>query len=100
MATTSRAMQIVSVRFGSQQIELIQQEATIEGVSASQWIRDAAYAKAVLTAARRNAAVTTMWQGLIAVIEEAGHDLLAGQLRDALDVVHDDERDGHQSHGI
>lgn len=94
-----RAMQIVSVRFGAEQIEVIQQEAEHEGVSASQFIRDAAYARAVLYSARRNATTIQMWDTLIAVVEEAGHDELSAQLRGMLGDVgkladSDAERDG------
>jgi uncharacterized protein (DUF1778 family) len=80
-------MQIVSVRFGAQQIELVQQEATVEGVSASQFIRDAAYARAILYAARRNATVVAMWDKLIAVVEESGQDELAADLRGLIEGV-------------
>lgn len=93
-------MQIVSVRFGAQQIELIQQEATVEGVSASQFIRDAAYARAVIYAARRNAVVVQMWDAMIAVVEEGGQDQLAGELRGLLDDVHADAGSGHAEHGV
>lgn len=77
-------MQIVSVRFGTEQIALIQREADAEGVSASQFIRDSAYARAVLSAARRNATNVRMWDALIAVVEELGADELSAELRDLL----------------
>lgn len=93
----SRAMQIVSVRFGTEQITLIQDEAGAENVSVSQYIRDAAYARAILSAARRNATTVAMWDKLIAVVEEAGHDQLSHDLRDLLGAVRADAE--HQPHG-
>jgi uncharacterized protein (DUF1778 family) len=101
MSTQGRAMQIVSVRFGAQQIELIQQEASVEGVSASQFIRDSAYARAVLYAAKRNAVVVEMWDRMIAVVEESGYENLAGELRGLLDDVRaNEESPNSQSHGV
>jgi uncharacterized protein (DUF1778 family) len=89
-----RAMDIVSVRFGTEQIALIKEEAELEGVSASQFIRDAAYARAVLSAARRNATTVRMWDKLIAVVEVAGQDTLNAELREMLGDVQDEaERD-------
>lgn len=78
-------MQIVSVRFGADQIELIQEEASEVGVSASQFIRDAAFARAVLSSARRNSASVALFERLIAVVERAGHDDLSAELRDLLE---------------
>jgi uncharacterized protein (DUF1778 family) len=83
----SRAMRIVSVRFGAGQIALVQQEADREGVSASQFIRDAAWARAVLNAARENATTVLMWEKLIAAVEAAGHDVLGAELHDLMDEV-------------
>lgn len=80
----SRAMQIVSVRFGADQIELIQQEAGDTGVSASQFIRDSAYARAVLGAAKRNRASLELWENLIAVVETVGYDGLSASMRELL----------------
>lgn len=48
-----RRMQVQSIRFGERQWRLIQAEAEAEGVSASQFIRDAAYGRALLTRAER-----------------------------------------------
>jgi uncharacterized protein (DUF1778 family) len=97
----SRAMQIVSVRFGTEQITLIQDEAGVENVSVSQYIRDSAYARAILSAARRNATTVAMWDKLIAVVEEAGHDQLGHDLRDLLDAVRaEDEAARRAHHGI
>jgi uncharacterized protein (DUF1778 family) len=80
----TRAMQIVSVRFGTAQIRLIQNEAESEGVSTSQFIRDAAYARAIMQSARRNRSTALMWEKLIAVVESAGADELSGELSDLL----------------
>jgi uncharacterized protein (DUF1778 family) len=80
----TRAMQIVSVRFGTAQIRLIQNEAETEGVSTSQFIRDAAFARAILLSARRNRSIALLWEKLIAVVEEAGADEISVELRDLL----------------
>lgn len=77
-------MQIVSVRFGSDQIELVQNEAEAGGRSASQFIRDAAYSQAVVLAARRNRTTVLMWNALIAAVEAAGHDEVSASLRGLL----------------
>jgi uncharacterized protein (DUF1778 family) len=92
----TRAMEIVSVRFGTDSINLLRQEAGFENVSVSQFIRDAAQARAVLSAARRNAITVRMWDRLIAVIEEAGNDRLSGELRDLLpEIQRDFEANGN-----
>jgi len=44
-------MPIKSVRFGPQQLELIAEMADANGVSVSQYIRDAAFARAVMESA-------------------------------------------------
>lgn len=93
----SRAMGIMSVRFGNEQISLLKQEAEAENVSVSQYIRDAAYARAVLSAARRNAITVKMWDRLIAVIEEAGSDALSGELRDLLPEIQHCEKHDHEA---
>lgn len=90
----ARAMQLVSVRFGTTQIRLIQNEAEAEGVSTSQFIRDSAYARAILQSARRNRTTALMWEKLIAVVESAGADELSGELSELLPAAaaldHDD----------
>lgn len=63
----SRRMRIVGVRFGQQQRELIRDEAKYEGVSESQFIRDAAYARAVVSAARRKDQVPRLVDALLAL---------------------------------
>src|SRR3954451_16261915 len=88
-----RAMQIVSVRFGTDQFSLVKDVAEAEGVSASQYVLDAAYARAILDAARRNATTVEMWDRLIAVVEEVGQDQLSGELRDLLQAVREDQRE-------
>jgi hypothetical protein len=80
-------MDIVSVRFGSQQIALVQRMADAEGVSASQYIRDASFARAVLDAARANATSVLMWEKLIAVVEEVGNDQLSAELRSLIGIA-------------
>lgn len=80
----SRAMQIVSVRFGREQIELIQEQAALDGVSASQFIRDSAHARAVMLAAQRNATTIQLFQKLLAVISFAGNDTLTAALEELL----------------
>lgn len=84
----SRAMQIVSVRFGADQIELIHQEASADGKSVSQFIRDAAHVQAVLRAAERNRVTVQLLESMIAVVETTGHDELSAQLRELLDAEH------------
>jgi hypothetical protein len=77
-------MEIVSVRFGADQIELIKCEASVDGVSVSQFIRDSAYARAIMQAAKRNAAAMKLFAAMVAVIEEAGGDAVAGELHELL----------------
>jgi uncharacterized protein (DUF1778 family) len=90
----TRAMELVSVRFGAHQIELIKTEAAADGVSVSQFIRDAAYARAVMEAAQRNAKTMRLFRQMIAIIEEAGSDTLALELRETIMLnPADDERD-------
>lgn len=83
----TRAMQIVSVRFGERQLELIQHEAEAEGVSASQFIRDAAYARAALAAVERKTASARMWVAMLALAREGGTDTLAEALARALNEI-------------
>jgi hypothetical protein len=82
-ARNTRAMQIVSVRFGEQQLAFIQAEAEHEGVSASQFIRDASYARAIMQAAERKTDTPKMWLALVAVAEELGPEALVRALHDA-----------------
>jgi hypothetical protein len=71
-------MQIVGVRFGHKQRQLIQKEAAEEGVSESQFIRDAAYARAVLYAAQRKDSLPQLWLLMAEIVQEAGSaDLIA-----------------------
>lgn len=55
-------MVIRSVRFGPRQADLIAQMAEAEGVSASQYIRDAAFARAMFDAATRGDRGETLWK--------------------------------------
>ena len=80
----TRAMQVVSIRFGVEQLGLIHEEAEAENVSVSQYVRDAAWARAVMSATQRNSTQLEMWERLIRVIEEAGQDQLSGELRGLL----------------
>jgi uncharacterized protein (DUF1778 family) len=82
-----RAMDIVSVRFSADQIDLISQEAEHNGVARSQFIRDAAYARAVMSAAQRNAASVRLCNALIAFVDEFGNDALSLQMRSALEAA-------------
>jgi hypothetical protein len=51
-----KGMQVQSIRFGDQTWQDIQAEARIEGVSASQWIREAAVARVWFARMLRNEA--------------------------------------------
>lgn len=57
MSTSSR-MHGQMVRFGRAQWQLIQEEAAVEGVSASQYVRDAAWTRAVIARARRGEGIS------------------------------------------
>lgn len=70
----SRRMQIVGVRFGQQQRELIRDEAKAEGISESQFIRDAAYARAVVMAARRKQAIPRLVDALLSLSADLDSD--------------------------
>jgi uncharacterized protein (DUF1778 family) len=72
----TRAMQTVGVRFGDEHIELIQAEAAHDGISVSQFIREAAYTRAVLSAARRNEVSVVLFERI--------HEAVAGALREVL----------------
>jgi uncharacterized protein (DUF1778 family) len=78
-------MKILSVRFGAEQQRLIEREAKVEGVSTSAFIRDAAYARAILQAARREDRTLALFESLIAAVEENGQDAISGMLRDAIE---------------
>jgi hypothetical protein len=75
MART-KAMRVTTVRFGSDLWALLDQEAARVGVSVSQYVREAALARAVAAAAARG---------------DAPFDLLAGAVRE---VVPADAREG------
>jgi hypothetical protein len=81
----ARAMGIVSVRFASYQMEVITPEATRAGVSTSQYIRDATYARAVLGAATHADRTLRLVSGLITLAETNGHEGIAATLRDVLE---------------
>lgn len=87
----TRRMQIVGVRFGQQQRELIRDEAKAEGISESQFIRDAAYARAVVAAARRQDTVPRLVDALMALsanLDGNGRSEVAEAIGDALKVPH------------
>jgi uncharacterized protein (DUF1778 family) len=83
-------MEIITVRLGDSQLELIKAEAALDGISLSQFMRDAAFARAVMQNARRNGRLTALLENITAFTEEAGNDALAGQLLALLDDFDDD----------
>lgn len=88
----SRAMQIVSVRFGRSQKALIDTEAEAEGVSTSQFIRDSAYGRAVVYGVRRQRAELQVLEAMMAFVEEYGSDKSAPAIEEALRLMR--QRDG------
>jgi uncharacterized protein (DUF1778 family) len=77
-------MRIVSVRFGEDQIDLIHQMAEASGVSASQFIRDGAYARAATLAVQRKEHQARMWITMLALAESCGADAVATSVREVL----------------
>jgi hypothetical protein len=63
-------MVIRSVRFGPRQADFITRMAEHEGVSASQYIRDAAYARAIFDAARRGDHEVALWRAMVEAAPE------------------------------
>lgn len=80
----SRAMQIVSVRFGALQLSDIAREAEVEGISTSQFIREAAYARALVTRARRGDALHEVSVAFLELVQEVGSDAAHTTLEGAL----------------
>lgn len=87
----TRAMTIVSVRFGHRQKLTIDEEAELEGVSTSQFIRDAAYGRAVVYRAQRLSLEVRVLEAMVRFAEESGSDELASVVEDALDVARRDQ---------
>jgi uncharacterized protein (DUF1778 family) len=83
----TRAMQIASVRFGEHQRAIIEEEARIEGVSTSQFIRDAAYGRALSYRARRCAADQKVLEAILRFIEEVGTDTAGPVIEEALAAI-------------
>lgn len=69
-------MSIKSVRFGPDQSDLIGRMAALRGLSVSQYIRDAAYGRAVWDARRVNDVTIA---GLMEMIAEVEQRLAAGE---------------------
>lgn len=80
-------MRVQSIRFGDFQWELISQMAEAEGVSSAQFIRDAAYARAIVHRLRRGEKALDLWLALTDSFNEHP-DLLARleALRESLDI--------------
>lgn len=74
-------MNVFGVRFGKEQLAFVAREAQIEGVSISQFIRDAASARAVMLCAQRHGLTMQLLSTLIETTEYEGADVLAAQLR-------------------
>lgn len=66
--------EVFTVRMGHAAAELIRQEAEMEDVSAAQFFRDAALARAVWLMARREAQPGRDWQTITSLIEAAHED--------------------------
>lgn len=72
-----------SIRFGHGQYDLIVREAQLEGVSASQFIRDAAFARAVTRVAHRDGETFHLWETI------ARHAAaIEGELEDRAKALH------------
>jgi uncharacterized protein (DUF1778 family) len=56
-------MKNVTLRFGGRVWELIQEEAAIDGISASQFVREAALARAIHAQARRDP--KRLWEDIL-----------------------------------
>lgn len=83
-------MELVTVRFGDSQLELIKSEASLDGISLSQFVRDAAFARAVIQNVRRSGVVAQLLEAVVAVAELDGGDALAEQLLNVLGAVNED----------
>lgn len=77
-------MHIQSVRFGVQQLGFIRQEADAEGVSLSQFIRDAAYGRAMLYSLQRRDAIPRMYLLMLEMAREVGSDQLLRAVQNAM----------------
>lgn len=75
-------MQVQSIRFSDRQWALIQEKARGQGISAGQFVREAAVAHAIVLAVVDNPGSEALWLETLATLREAGGDALevAGQL--------------------
>ncbi len=65
---------VKSVRFGPVEEEVIRQEAENEGIAFGQFVRDAAFARALWSMARRQADPGQAWSEIARLIEAAATD--------------------------
>lgn len=65
---------VKSVRMGPVEEEVIRQEAEHEGIPFGQFVRDAAYARALWSMARRQADPGQAWQDIVRLVEAAASD--------------------------
>ena len=90
-----RGMKVQAVRFGVIQWELIREEAAMEGVSASQFIRDAAFLRAMFHRARRNADEGAMIARLYELArEDKGMEAVLGHFSPPSEGLDEPSRDG------
>jgi uncharacterized protein (DUF1778 family) len=61
-------MKNVTLRFGGRVWDLIQEEAAIDGISASQFVREAALARAIHAQARRDP--KRLWEDILADVRK------------------------------
>jgi hypothetical protein len=82
-----RGMRVQSVRFGEGTWTMVQRMAEVEGVSASQYIREAVFARAIAQSVRTGAGDPDMqrWLALIDHATAAGPDGLEALLERILD---------------
>lgn len=84
-AERQKGMQVQSIRFSDSQWALIRQIADLEGISASQLIRDAAFAYAIAVAIETGGLPTVeRWKEALAAGRAGGHDLLKAAAAHAL----------------
>lgn len=65
---------VKSVRFGPVEEEVVRQASEIEGIAFGQFVRDAAFARALWSLARRQADPAQAWQEIAQLIEAAATD--------------------------
>lgn len=85
-------MPVRSIRFGVRQWDLIKREAEHEQVDASQFVRDAAFARALIASYRRGEIGWALFEAQVRSLEELGAEHTAALL-DELARRQESERD-------